>query len=204
MNERHFEDMRATLYVPYSNGDPVRGFSTERDFTREQYAGMMIKDYESHRDGVDVTFSERFGSNLAYNPFVKERRNYGKQDYYFAEVECQVYDIDNKDASIDELLSYKRTGEPFVVILALLNLSSDPDLETDVSVWERECVKVNGSNRMTEDEKLKCLSKKDLKLKFKDSKYVSILRGCKMIDVFYRNKFAVLVEGGILFMEDKL
>ena len=47
---------------------------------------------------------------------------------------------------------------------------------------------------MTEDEKIKSLSKKSLKLKFKDSKSSAILKNCKMIEVYSRNKFALLVE----------
>jgi len=83
------------------------------------------------------------------------------------------------------------------VIIALLNLSSadeSGELESDIKAWTRESVKINRTNKMTEDEKIKSLSKKSLKLKFKDSKSSAILKNCKMIEVYSRNKFALLVE----------
>jgi len=190
--------MRAVLYVPYSNGDARNGFKYDKEISQKEYANAMVEYYNQHKDGIDSVFmSKGLGRNIAVNPFRKEKVKYSQQTFYYQPVEAKVFDIDGKDEKIDELIQFYKTGEQFIVIIALLNLSSadeSGELESDIKAWTRESVKINRTNKMTEDEKIKSLSKKSLKLKFKDSKSSAILKNCKMIEVYSRNKFALLVE----------
>lgn len=190
--------MRATLYVPYSNGDCVNGFAYEgAEIGANSYAKAMIEQYRKYRDGIDEVFQTRFTHNMSANFFNKERKKYNQQTYYYQPVECKVFDIDNKNETIDNLIKYFQTEEPFVVIIALLNLSSadeSGELESDIKSWMKECVKINNCAKMTDEEKLKSLSKKSLKLKFNDSGSAAIFRNAKMINAYTRNKFALLVE----------
>ena len=190
--------MRAVLYVPYSNGDARNGFKYDKEISQKEYANAMVEYYNQHKDGIDSVFmSKGLGRNIAVNPFRKEKVKYNQQTFYYQPVEAKVFDIDGKDEKIDELIQFYKTGEQFIVIIALLNLSSADEtgeLESDVKAWTRESVKINKTNKMTEDEKIKSLSKKSLKLKFKDSKSSAILKNCKMIEVYSRNKFALLVD----------
>ena len=190
--------MRAVLYVPYSNGDARNGFKYDKEISQKEYANAMVEYYNQHKDGIDSVFmSKGLGRNIAVNPFRKEKVKYNQQTFYYQPVEAKVFDIDGKDEKIDELIQFYKTGEQFIVIIALLNLSSADEtgeLESDVKAWTRESIKINRTNKMTEDEKIKSLSKKSLKLKFKDSKSSAILKNCKMIEVYSRNKFALLVE----------
>lgn len=190
--------MRAVLYVPYSNGDARNGFKYDKEISQKEYANAMVEYYNQHKDGIDSVFmSKGLGRNIAVNPFRKEKVKYNQQTFYYQPVEAKVFDIDGKDEKIDELIQFYKTGEQFIVIIALLNLSSadeSGELESDIKAWTRESVKINKTNKMTEDEKIKSLSKKSLKLKFKDSKSSAILKNCKMIEVYSRNKFALLVE----------
>ena len=190
--------MRAVLYVPYSNGDARNGFKYDKEISQKEYANAMVEYYNQHKDGIDSVFmSKGLGRNIAVNPFRKEKVKYNQQTFYYQPVEAKVFDIDGKDEKIDELIQFYKTGEQFIVIIALLNLSSADEtgeLESDVKAWTRESIKINKTNKMTEDEKIKSLSKKSLKLKFKDSKSSAILKNCKMIEVYSRNKFALLVE----------
>lgn len=190
--------MRAVLYVPYSNGDARNGFKYDKEISQKEYANAMVEYYNQHKDGIDSVFmSKGLGRNIAVNPFRKEKVKYNQQTFYYQPVEAKVFDIDGKDEKIDELIQFYKTGEQFIVIIALLNLSSadeSGELESDIKAWTRESVKINRTNKMTEDEKIKSLSKKSLKLKFKDSKSSAILKNCKMVEVYSRNKFALLVE----------
>jgi len=190
--------MRAVLYVPYSNGDARNGFKYDKEIGQKEYAAAMVDYYNQHKDGIDsVFYSKGLGKNIAVNGFRKEKVKYNQQTFYYQPVETKVFDIDGKDEKIDELIKFYKTGEQFIVIVALLNLSSADEtgeLESDIKSWTSESIKINRTNRMTEDEKLKSLSKKSLKLKFKDSKSSAILKNCKMVEVYSRNKFALLVE----------
>ena len=190
--------MRAVLYVPYSNGDARNGFKYDKEISQKEYAAAMVEYYNKHKDGIDSVFqSKGLGRNIAVNPFAKEKVRYNQQTFYYQPVEAKVFDIDNRDETIDELIRFYKTGEQFIVIIALLNLSSadeSGELESDIKAWTSESKKINRTDRMTEDEKIKSLSKKSLKLKFKDSKSSAILKNCKMVEVYSRNKFALLVE----------
>lgn len=190
--------MQVTLFVPYSNGDCVEGFKYDKPIDRNTYAKIMVNSYKKYRDGVDTMMSnDMLGQNIARNYFTKERAKYKQQTFYYQPVECKVFDMDNRPENIDNLLSYYNSGEQFIVIMALLNLSSaDPsgELESDVKSWVKESLKINKTNKMTEEEKIASLTKKSLKIRFKDSKSSAILRDCKMIEVYSRNKFALLVE----------
>lgn len=197
--------MRAVLYVPYSNGDARNGFKYDRQISQKEYATAMVDYYNQHKDGIDSVFqSKGLGRNIAVNPFRKEKVKYNQQTFYYQPVEAKVFDIDGKDEKIDELIQFYKTGEQFIIIITLLNLSSadeSGELESDVKAWTSESIKINRTNRMSEDEKIKSLSKKSLKLKFKDSKSSAILKNCKMVEVYSRNKFALLVES-IDFVQD--
>ena len=198
--------MRAVLYVPYSNGDARNGFKYDKEISQKDYSKLMVDYYNEHKDGIDTVFMTKgLGRNIAVNPFMKEKVKYNQQTFYYQPVEAKVFDIDGRDEKIDELIQFYKTGEQFIVIIALLNLSSADDsgeLESDIKAWSSESNKINRTNRMTEDEKLKSLSKKSLKLRFKDSKSSAILKNCKMVEVFSRNKFAFLVES-IDFIQEK-
>lgn len=201
--------MRAVLYVPYSNGDCRNGFKYDKVIDQKTYAKAMVDSYKQHRDGIDtmVMYNDGIGRNLARNPFRKERVSYNQQTFYYQPVEAKVFDIDGKDQNIEELLHYHKTGEQFIVIVALLNLSSadeSGELESDVKSWISETVKINRCNKMDEDEKIKSLSKKSLKLKFKGSdQNCAIMRNCKMVEAYSRNKFALLVEKIEFFKESE-
>lgn len=197
--------MTATLYVPYSNGDARQGFKYGKNLDIKSYTKMIVDQYNSHKMGVDaMVLGGKYGNNMAMNYFEKERRKYKQQTYYYQPVECRVFNIEGKRETIDELLEYYETGEKFVLIIALLNLSSadeSGELESDVKAWMSECIKISNTNKMTEDEKIKSLSKKNLKLRFKETKSGAVLNNCKMIEVMSRNKFAVLVDS-ITFIKD--
>ena len=43
--------MKATIFIPYANGDCVRGFRYDKHISREQYAKMQLDEYNGHKDG---------------------------------------------------------------------------------------------------------------------------------------------------------
>ena len=116
--------MRAVLYVPYSNGDARNGFKYDKEISQKEYAAAMVDYYNQHKDGIDsVFYSKGLGKNIAVNGFRKEKVKYNQQTFYYQPVEAKVFDIDGKDEKIDELIQFYKTGEQFIVIVALLNLS---------------------------------------------------------------------------------
>lgn len=195
--------MIGTLYVPYSYGDPNDGFVTNKEYTKEQYAKLMIDTYKKYKDGIDEGMVRDFTHNLARNYHEKEKTNYKQQDYYYDKVKCTVNNMGNQSMSIDELIHYYQTGEPFICIISVFDLKDNPDLESDMKNWMNECMKINRSPLLTPEEKITGLSKKSLKVKFDKSNSSAILRNCKMVDAYAKTKYAFLVEEIVFVTESE-
>ena len=73
-------------------------------------------------------------------------------------------------------------------------MSENPDLETDMKSWLRECVKIKNNPHFSDAEKIQYSSKKNLKIKFDDAKSQAILQNCKMMDYKNNHTFVFIVE----------
>lgn len=198
--------MQGLLYIPYSNGDPEEGFRYDRpELTKEQYAKLLVDTYKKYKTGVWEMFaSQRLGTNIAVNEYDKEYAKYRQQDYYYANTPVNIRRIDNQEMTIDELIHYFQTGEPFILIVntPFLGREEYADIATDVKGWCRECKRITESGKFTAEEQIAYLSKKTMKVKFDQSKSSAILRNCKMVQVVNNRTFAFLVEEIIFITED--
>ena len=189
--------MIATLHIPFGYGDCVGGFEYGKEIDQVEYANMLIKDYNDHTAGVDDMMSNQLGRNIALNPFQKEKRKYRQQKQEFFCIDCYLSDKEFADLKIEELLDLYKKGESFVVVVRFKNvqdIKSDPDIETDMKMWMRETMKIEKSANLTDVEKFKSFSKKDLKLTFSGSKMSAVLLDCKMVSVYSGSKFALWVK----------
>lgn len=201
--------MKATLYLPYAIGDPVKGFRyDDPNFTDRKYIQIMTEDYNRYKDGVSMLVSSNydrqrniFGGSLWFGIKQKIKRNYVKQEYQYNSCECIVRNIKGNDETIDELIRFYRTGEQFIIILKMIKLASNPDLETEMKMWLKESNHINHSPRLTEEEKIFNLPKKDFKMTFSDAKSSAIFKECKMVEGYSASEYAVLVNK-IIFVVD--
>lgn len=194
--------MNATLFVPYSNGDCINGFKYEKgNIDKKEYVHIMETEYDKYRDSIDATVRSSFSRNMSINPFQKQNNKYKAQTYYFNECSCKVYNIKNEDCHIDELIHYFQTKDEFVIILEIKNLTSNPDVESDLKQWINDSNKINNSYRLSEEEKIFNLPKKDFKLKFDKEKSTAILKDCKLFEYQGYSVFAILVKN-IVFVRE--
>ena len=195
MNRTPGKDSTITLLVPYSNGDAVKGFKYEGgDITEQQYSRLMVDTYNKYKNGVWDTYIERAGMNMAINNYEKEIVHYAQQQYYFDETKVDIFNAAGGDITIDELISYYQSRNPFILIVDMYKMSENPDLETDMKSWLRECVKIKSNPHFSDAEKIQYSSKKNLKIKFDDAKSQAILQNCKMMDYKNNHKFVFIVE----------
>lgn len=197
--------MIADLHIPYGFGDCVNGFKYDGEITDIEYARQMIKDYNFHKIGVDDMMTTSFTRNIARNNYQKEHNKYKQQEQEFGEIKCYVDDKDFSDMKIETLLDYFEKKNNFIIIIRIHNkktLTDNPDIETDLKAWQKECVKIDKIPNLDTASKFKSLSKKDLKLTFGDSKMAAILKDCKMVNVYTNMKFALWVNR-IIFVKDK-
>lgn len=121
--------MIATLHVPYSNGDCLRGFKHDGDIVSADYARMMIKDYREHAPKVDQIMQTQYGYNVAKNGFEKEHREYNPQTVIFNSVECQILDKDKKDVTLERLAEWFEQKKKFVLTVTIrANMSEKPEM----------------------------------------------------------------------------
>lgn len=204
-SRHHIHVMIATLHIPFGYGDCVGGFEYGKEIEQEEYANMLIKDYNDHSYGIDDMMTSRYGHNISVNSFTKENRKYRQQNQEFFSVDCYVSDKSFSDMRVEELLDLYKKGESFVIVIRfkdIRDIKADPDVETDIKLWMRETLKIDRSPKLTDVEKFKSFSKKDLKLTFKGSKMSAVLLDCKMVNVYSNTKFGFWVKK-IRFTKDK-
>jgi hypothetical protein len=195
MNRTPGKDSTITLLVPYSNGDAIKGFQYEGgDITEQQYSRMMVETYNKYKNGVWDTYIERAGMNMAINNYEKEIVHYAQQQYYFDETKVDIFNAGYGEITIDELIRYYQNRNPFILIIDMYKMSENPDLETDMKSWLRECVKIKNNPHFSDAEKIQYSSKKNLKIKFDDAKSQAILQNCKMMDYKNQHTFVFIVE----------
>jgi hypothetical protein len=198
MNAVGRQESSYTLLVPYNYGDAILDYNYEgKEITKEEYAKLVIESYNRYKDGITDTLNRKgIGRNLALNEITKENVKYKQNVYYFTETKVNLYDMNDREPSIDTLIRYYQTGEPFVLKINMYHLGDEKlsDLESDIKNWGRESRKIMNSPKFTDAEKIMGLSKKDLKIKFDDAKSCAILKNCKMFEYVNNRKFVFLVE----------
>lgn len=197
--------MKGIIYIPYSNGDPNEGFRYDKpEISKEQYSRMLIDTYNKYKDGVWDMYTTRLGYNMSRNNYEKEYVKYKQQDYYYANTPVVIKSINGGEITIDELIHYFQTEEPFIVIINMPYLGSEEnaDLASDIKGWCRECKRITESGKFSNAEQIAYLSKKTMKVRFDESKSSAVLRNCKMIQVVNNRTFAFIVEKIVFVTEE--
>lgn len=202
--------MQATIHIPYSYGDPVNGFKyDDPTFTDRRYIQLITEDYNRYKNDVDAvmyqnydTYNDRFRGSLVMSNRRKIKREYVKQGYQYHSCKCVLRAMDGSDETIDNLIDYYKSGEQFITLVKLFNLASNPDMETDVKMWLRDSNHINTSPRLTEEEKIFNLPRKDFKVTF-NAKSTAVFKECKVAEIFSASEFAVLVNKVTFVVDDK-
>lgn len=202
MNRNGRRDSEVTLSVPYNYGDPKIDFKYEgAELNEARYSRMMVDTYNRYKDGVyDIFINGELGTNISTYVPQKENNVYTQQKYYFDESKVDIYNGASQEMTIDELIHYYQTREPFVIIINMYAMTrppedgGDPELETSMKGWSSEARKILSCNRFSDAEKIQYQTKKSLKLKFDSAQSQAILQNCKMIDIKNKTTFVFLVE----------
>ncbi len=195
MNHIGRKDSTVTVMVPYSNGDAVNGFRySGGDISEQQYSRMIVDTYNKYKNGVWDTYVERMGMNMSINNYEKEIVHYAQQQYYYDRTKVDLFNAQGLEMTIDELIKYYQFGNPFILIVDMYRLSEDPELESDMKVWLRECHRIKNNPSFSDAERIQYSSKKTMKITFDDAKSQAILQNCKMMDYHNKHKFVFIVE----------
>lgn len=197
--------MKAKFYIPYAQGDCVRGFSYGKEISAKDYIDMEIKEYNGHKRGVDQMVQTSMGYNMAINNFKKRHIDYNKQQYNFHECDCRLMNINGVDENTSELDRMYRTKEKFVEIVQLnaQQFNKNPDMETDLNMWISESKKVSNCKKLTDEEVMLHLPKKDFKIYIEDDNTFAVLKDCRFLKLMgSRNSFAIMVNK-IIFINER-
>ena len=189
--------MKAKFYIPYAQGDCVRGFTYGREISAKEYTKMELDEYNSHKRGVDQMVTTSMGYNMAINPFKKRKITYNQQKYQFHECECRLLDIENQEETLTNLDRLYRNKEKFIEIVQLNaeEFNNKPDMETDLNMWIHESKKISNCNKLTNEEVILHLPKKDFNVYFEEDKTNAVLKDCKFLkNMGSKNCFAIMVD----------
>lgn len=174
--------MKVTLYIPFANGDAVNGFKYEgEELTAPKYVKMEEKEYYGHKDGVDHMVVTSLGNNMAYNPYQKRKINVKNQNYAFHKCDGNIRNVNGSDISPTQLERLWINKEQFALFIYLdeKQFTSKPDLETDLKMWIQDSQKIMNIAKLSDEEKMFHLPKKDFKIDFDNGKSHAVLKNCK-------------------------
>lgn len=199
--------MDAILKVPYNYSDPSHDFDASDEFVfdgsmesmmewkkiKQEHEKHMIDTYKKYKPMIDRNI-RRLGQNIAINDEgAKERTNFQQQKVYLTETKAIVRDMNNREISIDTLLEYYKTKEPFIIDLQLPVYEKNDELEPEVKAWKRETMRINREIESAED-RLRGFSKRDFRLEFPGSTHNALLKDTKMVDIVNNHTFMFLVD----------
>ena len=145
--------MDAILKVPYNYSDPAHDFDCGEEINELQqqkwqqsmmvYNKLMIDNYKKY-DTIINRNIHRLGQNMAINnEGAKEEVNIKQQNVYFTETKAIIRDMYNQEISIDTLIGYHKTKEPFIIDIQLPVYEHNDELEPEVKAWKRETIRIN-------------------------------------------------------------
>ena len=120
------------------------------------------------------------------------------------ECDCNIRGSNGYDITPSELDRLWANKEQFILFVYLnqSEVEKKPDLETDLKMWMTDSKKIMVSDRLSEEEKIFHLPKKDFKIDFDKSH--AILKNCKFAKIMSTsrdkfgkvpvNSFAMIVE----------
>ena len=174
--------MKATIYIPYASSDPQYDFQYEgEELTPKKYIKMEKDEYNNHKHGVDVMVSTSLGYNMSINGYEKRRIKVKNQSYKSHTCKCNIRNIDGSEVFSGELDRHWINKDQFGLIIYLdqKELDDKYDLGVDLKMWMIDSQKIMNSDRLSEEERIYHLPKKDFKIDFDEGKSHALLKNCK-------------------------
>lgn len=188
------EKIESVVFIPFANTDPEQ-FLSDKKFTTKQYVNMEIKEYEDHKDGVDMMMdpaNDLLGKNIAINPFDKRTINVKQQSYSFFCGRCRLLTPKGQLMSMDQIKEHIKSGKKFLTILQYKkrDLEMEPDLNIEVQSWAQESKKLLDTDRLNDEEKIMHLPMKTLGIEIvvnkgmnDEEKWQLLYQKCKIVKV---------------------
>lgn len=174
--------MKVTLYIPFANTDAVNGFKYEGEtLTAKKYVKMEEDEYYDHRECVDHMVVSSLGNNMSINSYDKRKINVKNQTYVFHLCDGNIRNVDGSDVTVTQLDRLWANKQQFALYIYLdeMQFLKKPDLETDLKMWIQDSQKIMNIGKLTDEEKVFHLPKKDFKIDFDDGKSHAVLKNCK-------------------------
>lgn len=174
--------MKATIYMPFASSDPQYDFNYEgEELTPRKYIKMENDEYYLHKGGVDRMVSTSLGNNMSVNNYDKRKINVKKQSYKYHKCDGNIRFINGSDVSKEQLDWLWANKQQFGLIIYLNQKELDEkyDFSVDLRTWMVDSQKLMNSDRLTEEEKIFHLPKKDFKIDFDEDKSHAVLKNCK-------------------------
>lgn len=206
--------METILKIPYNYSDPAHDFDASDELVydgspesirewnkmKSDHEKLLLATYRKYKPIIDRNI-HRFGHNMAINnEGLKEHTNYKQVKTYITETKAFIRDMNNREISIDTLLEYYKSQEPFIIDIQMPVYEKNEELEPEVKAWKRETNNIN-LNVLDPEDKLRGFSKRDFRIEFPNCTSAALLKDTKMIDIVNNHTFMFLVDQ-IIFLKN--
>lgn len=170
-------------------GDKKRGDG----MSYEEYDRKLNSEWNNSRNismylsgGYDVSYLNKKYGVLDYQKMQKDNT---KWEYY--ELSCPIMNMRKNIMQPEELVKCRMENLMFIMIIDIPK-NIDSDVESELRFWVRDSMEINVHHEIPEDERLRMLPTKDLKLKIDDIE--GTLVKCRVIDFQKPFRIMLMVE----------
>lgn len=189
--------MEGMLKIPYTYLDPNCDFDYKRDISSKEYVTALVNNYKKYSPIISRNVANY--DNFIYlnhnNGVIREKSNVRKADSdFFDSTMVIIRDMNNTIIPIDPLIRYYQTGEMCILNLQLPTYNQNDVLESEIRSWLSETARINRYEGLTDEERLRGYTPRDLRIEFKGNKSVAVLKNTKLIDIVNNHTFAFLID----------
>ena len=173
-------------------GDKKRGDG----LSSEEWIRNMENAHNSQSSrSIDMYMSGGYDAsylNKKYGMLEYKDRHADNTKYEYYEVSCPILNQRKNPIQGMELIKCRMENLMFVLFIDIPTQSIESDIESELRFWVRDSMEINIHHEIPENERLKMLPTKDLKIKIGDVE--GTLVKCRVIDFQKPFRVALLVE----------
>ena len=192
--------MKIKIYFPYYGYGNDDYETSDRYGSEEEYIEAIQKEDERNRDVVYESMVRQGNGQSIMGSSVKMFSVEGKEDEKIEFCTCEgvMYNENEDDMSVDEIVARMARQEPFVMVLGLDFDTMEEDFIMELKLWQREHQAINSF--IDDKGEAWCWSKeprKDLEFEFENNANETkrgVCVGSVLMDTYDENKIILYVE----------
>lgn len=157
--------------------------------------GLTYEEYNKRLKEEHLKSNAMFNGNYLHKKYKVSEQQHVKYDetkYEYYDITCPILNGRRAEMQPFELVKCRADGSMFIMLVDIPIKSIDQDVESEIRFWVKDSMSINTHHEIPENERLKMLPTKDLKIKVGDIS--GILCKCRVVDFWSPFRIMILVE----------